>query len=222
MIDFIPYADAESVALAAAEALTACILKTLESNPFCHLALPGGTTPARCLELLAHKTLPWDRIHCYLSDERCLPSGDPQRNDVMIERTLWSRVPLPAKNRHPIAAELGAEVAALQYAELIRQIDRLDIVVLGMGEDGHTASLFPGNAALDNPALAVAVENAPKPPSYRVSLGLSAIQQATARFVIVTGQDKHDAMCQIGQGADLPVCRIGNAQWYVDRAASCS
>jgi 6-phosphogluconolactonase len=221
MINFHPYDDVESVAQAAADALALRILDVLGCKQYCHLVLPGGTTPVRCLELLAQKTLPWGLIHCYVSDERCLPNGDSQRNDVMIERALWSRVSLPEKNKHPMAAELGAEVAALRYAELIGQIDRLDIVLLGMGEDGHTASLFPGNAALDNPALAVAVANAPKPPPNRVSLGLSAIRRATERHLIVTGQSKYEAMRQIRRGVDLPVCRIGKAYWYVDRAATC-
>ena len=220
-VDYPIYADAESVALAAAEALAASILDVLEGRQYCHLALSGGTTPVRCLELLAQTALPWERIQSYLSDERCVPRGDPQRNDVMIENTLWSPVALPEENRHPIAAELGAQAAAMQYGKLIAQIDRLDIVVLGMGEDGHTASLFPGNAALDDSALAVAVTNSPKPPSDRVSLGLRAIQQARERFLLVTGKSKHEAMCRIGQGVDLPVCRIGKAHWFVDQAASC-
>lgn len=215
------YPTVEGVAQAAADALAASILAVLERKRHCHLALSGGTTPVRCLELLALKELPWSRIHCYLSDERCLPVGHAQRNDWMIEGTLWSAVGLPDENRHPIAAELGAEAAAERYAELLSRIGRLDIVVLGMGEDGHTASLFPGNAALDSTALAVPVKNSPKPPSDRVSLGLLAIQQASERYMIVTGPGKHAAMALIVQGADLPVCHIGNAHWFIDQAASC-
>lgn len=221
MIAYQAYRDADSVARAAADALHSSIRLTLKHKSICHIALPGGTTPAKCLQRLAELSLPWPQIHWYLGDERCLPKGDTQRNDVMIEDCLWSRIDAAAGNRHVIQAELGAEVAAEKYSRLINEIGKLDIVLLGMGEDGHTASLFPENDALDNRAAAVPVYRAPKPPQERVSLGLVTLQQATERHVIVTGKGKHDAMCMLQQGVDLPVARIGDAHWYVDEAAAC-
>jgi 6-phosphogluconolactonase len=169
--------------------------------------------------LLAQAKLPWRRVHWYLGDERCYPAGHAGRNDVMLETELWSRIVAPAGNRHPMAAELGAEVAADRYAEQIRAAGRLDIVLLGMGEDGHTASLFPDNAALADPRPVVAVHDAPKPPPERVSLGLVTLRDAAERIVLVSGRDKRDALRRVQAGAMLPVNRIGTLLWFIDAEA---
>jgi 6-phosphogluconolactonase len=138
----------------------------------------------------------------------------------MIEQQLWSRIAMPDENRHPIPAELGPELAAEKYSALINCIDRLDIAVLGMGEDGHTASLFPGNPALDDRRAVVPVYHAPKPPAERVSLGLATFQSAVLRVVMVTGHNKRQALARVRQGDPLPVSRIGPACWFVDKSAT--
>jgi 6-phosphogluconolactonase len=211
--------DAEALARGAADHLAMRIRACLDRQTLCHVALPGGRTPARCLALLAQAKLPWRRVHWYLGDERCYPAGHAGRNDVMLETELWSRIGAPAGNRHPIAAELGAEVAAERYAEQIRAAGRLDIVLLGMGEDGHTASLFPDNAALADPRPVVAVHDAPKPPPERVSLGLVTLRDAAERIVLVSGRDKRDALRRVQAGAMLPVNRIGTLLWFIDAEA---
>lgn len=213
-------ADAEAVARAAAEYLKARINACVSANNICHVALPGGTTPARCLELLAAMALPWQSIHWYLGDERCYPAGHAERNDRMVEQQLWSRIDSPAENLHPIPAELGAEQAAKSYASLIDRLERLDIVMLGMGEDGHTASLFPGNPALEDTASVVAVYDAPKPPAQRVSLGIEAIRAADQRIVLVAGSGKREALARVQQGEQLPVNSIGPAHWFIDETAA--
>jgi 6-phosphogluconolactonase len=218
--DFSIYPDAEAVAQAAADFLFEQILACVEQKQSCHVALPGGTTPARALQLLSVMALPWEKIHWYLGDERCYPVGHLQRNDRMLEDMLWSRSAVPVENRHPIPAELGPEQAAEAYSALINGVGRLDIVVLGMGEDGHTASLFPGNPALDDRRAVVPVYDAPKPPPQRVSLGLGTIQAAAQRIVMVTGSSKHQALRRIQQGDQLPVNRIGPAHWFVDQSAA--
>ena len=213
------YPDAEATAQAAANCLAVEIQAVLERGRYCRIALPGGNTPGRCLELLAQRELPWERVHCYLGDERCLPAGDPDRNDTMIARRFWSQLVIPAGNIHVMAAELGAEAAAAQYARELEAAGALDIVLLGMGEDGHTASLFPGNPALDDPASVVAVHDAPKPPPERVSLGVQSLRAATTRLLLVTGAGKAPAMQQVRAGAALPVNRIGDCHWFLDQAA---
>lgn len=213
------FTDAEAVAQAAADFLHQQIGDCVDAKGECHVALPGGSTPARCLELLAEMELPWRRIHWYLGDERCVPAGHPDRNDSMIEQQLWSRIDAPLENRHPIRAELGPEQAAQDYAEQISRLGKLDIVVLGIGEDGHTASLFPDNPALDADDAVVPVYDAPKPPPQRVSLGRSTIQAAGQRIVLVSGSGKRQAMSAVRQGRQLPVSRIGRAHWFVDQAA---
>ncbi|UCB55729.1 MAG: 6-phosphogluconolactonase [Thiotrichales bacterium] len=214
------FADAESVAQAAADYLASQISACVNARGVCHVALPGGSTPARCLELLSQQDLPWQKIHWYLGDERCYPVGHEERNDRMIERQLWSRIDAPAQTRHPIAAELGPQQAAKHYAGLIDAVGRLDIVVLGMGEDGHTASLFPENSALDSDDSVVAVYHAPKPPAERVTLGLKTIQSAEQRIVLVSGSGKREALNQIERGVKLPISRIGPSSWFVDEAAA--
>ena len=146
MHEYRHFADAEELARTAADHLAARIREYTEHNGVCRVALPGGRTPARCLALLAQASLPWERVHWYVGDERCYPTGHEERNDVMLESQLWSRIDAPAENRHPIAAELGPEAAAMHYSDEIRAAGLLDLVLLGMGEDGHTASLVPGNA----------------------------------------------------------------------------
>ncbi len=211
--------DPAEAAIACAEYLAGRIMAVLDARALCHVALPGGSTPAACLSHLAQQPLPWSRVHWYLGDERCLPPGDTDRNDRMIEQQLWRAINAPATNMHPIAAELGAESAAGFYARLIDALDRLDIVLLGMGEDGHTASLFPDNPALDDTRSVVPVHHAPKPPPERVSLGITTLRAAAGRVVLATGPGKRDAIEQVKAGAPLPVNRIGPLHWFIDRAA---
>ncbi len=194
------YKDPELAAQAAANYIYKEIRIFLEEKNVCHIALPGGSTPAKCLELLALKKLPWENIHCYIGDERCLPVGDAERNDTMIRDKLWSRVDIPLQNQHVIAAERGADIAAGLYADVVNASGRLDIVVLGMGEDGHTASLFPDNPALHDTRTVVPVYNAPKPPPERVSLGINTLRAAAHRVALVTGSGKRDAMHQVKAG----------------------
>ena len=220
MHEYRHFADAEELARSAADHLAARIGEYTEHNGVCRVALPGGRTPARCLALLAQASLPWKRVHWYVGDERCYPTGHEERNDVMLESALWSRIDAPAENRHPMAAELGPEAAAMHYSDEIRAADRLDLVLLGMGEDGHTASLFPGNAALEDTRPAVPVRQAPKPPPERVSLGLGTLRSASERIVLVAGQDKRDALRRIGAGERLPIARVGPLLWFMDAAAA--
>jgi len=218
--DFKIFPDAEAVAQAAAEYLYDQITTCVNAKAVCHVALPGGSTPARCLELLSGKPLPWSSIHWYVGDERCYPPGHPERNDSMIQLQLWSRIETPAENLHPIPAELGPELAAETYSVLIDKIGCLDIVVLGIGEDGHTASLFPNNPAIENKHSVVPVFDAPKPPAERVSLGLTTIQSAGQRIVLVSGSGKREALAQLKQGKQLPIALIGASHWFVDEAAA--
>ncbi len=220
MPEFRVVLDAESVAQAAADYISELITACINTRGTCHVALPGGSTPARCLELLAGRQLPWQKIHWYLGDERCYPQGHPERNDTMIAQQLWSRIASPSDNFHPIPAELGPEQAAERYAALIERIGSLDIAVLGMGEDGHTASLFPGNPATESGQAVVAVHDAPKPPAQRVSLGLKTLQSAKQRVVLVSGSGKHEALTRVQRDEPLPINRIGPSFWFVDQAAA--
>jgi 6-phosphogluconolactonase len=218
--EFKVFPDDESLARSAADYLYDRIQECLARQSLCHVALPGGSTPARCLELLAELPLPWDRVHWYLGDERCYPAGHAQRNDTLVQKHLWSGIDAPAANRHPIPAELGPEAAAEAYSGVIQAIGKLDIVLMGMGEDGHTASLFPDNAALEDERLVVPVHDAPKPPAERVSLGLTALQAATVRVALVAGSSKREALQRLRDGEQLPIALAGSITWFIDEDAA--
>lgn len=218
------YNNPETVAQAAAEYLFQQIKACVTEKGLCHVVLPGGTTPARCLEILAEKPLPWKNIHWYPGDERCYPVGHAERNDTMVRAKLFSQLPVSlqdsqAENFHPIPAELGPEQGAEKYASLLDNTGGMDIVVLGMGEDGHTASLFPGNTAVDDMRSAVPVYNAPKPPGERISIGLNVLKNAAECIVIATGEGKREAIEKLKEGATLPVGQVGADVWFVDEEA---
>jgi len=219
MINFKIYKDPQAVAEAAADYLYQQIKTCVADKNQCHVVLPGGSTPAHCLELLAQKSLPWKNIHWYPGDERCLPPGHADRNDTMIIDRLFSQQPQAVKNFHPIPAELGPQQGAENYTKIISSIHNLDILVLGMGEDGHTASLFPENAALNDLRCVVPVFNAPKAPDERVSIGLTTLANATECIVLVTGKAKREALQLVQQGVELPITQAQPNIWFVDESA---
>lgn len=212
-------ADAAAVARAAADLVAEHAVQAVDRDGMFRLTLAGGSTPAAAYRLLRDMPIAWDRVEIYFGDERCLPAGDPGRNDSMATQALLAHVPIPEENIHPIPAELGPETAAAAYAGLLAGWGPMHLVLLGMGEDGHTASLFPGQDTLADPRLAVPVHGAPKPPPERVSMGLAAIHAAMARLVMVTGPAKHAALMRVREGEALPVTMLGPSRWLVDRPA---
>jgi 6-phosphogluconolactonase len=213
------YDDTQPLAEAAANFIVLKIKACLKQQPRCRIALPGGNTPAACLEALSKQTLPWSQIDWYMGDERCLPIGHAERNDTMVSQTLFNGQGPSKKQFFPIKAELGADKAAKAYQAQIEAFDALDIVILGMGEDGHTASLFPNNKALTKQDSVVAVFNAPKPPEERVSLGLNTLIKAKYRIVLAPGEGKQEALKKLTLGESLPIGLIGPKHWFLDHAA---
>ena len=211
------YKDLDQAAKAAADFIALKIEMFIQQNNICHVALPGGNTPKYCLTYLADKNLPWDKIHWYLGDERCAAKGDAQRNDVMLEKYLWSKITDSHIYRMP--TEMGAEEAAAAYRDVIAGFDHFDIAFLGIGEDGHTASLFPGNAALEDVRSVVPVYHSPKPPGERVSLSVGTLKQTSIRVVLLSGNEKAPIITRIKAGEALPINSLGDIYWYVDEAA---
>lgn len=183
------------------------------------IALAGGETPRRCYERLGDMPIDWEYVQVYFGDERCLPRGDARRNDAMAHEALLGHVAIPFGNLHAILAERGAWVAALEYAELLEPSLPLDLALLGMGEDGHTASLFPGDPAAEQGEIAVPVFHAPKPPAERVSLSLATLNGAREKLFLVAGEGKREALQRIARGIALPAARVVNAEWHIERAA---
>jgi len=209
-IDSLSYAAAKRIAELAADAIAA--------RGVFRIALAGGETPRRCYEQLRQLPVDWARVQVYFGDERCLPINDAQRNDTMAREALLDRIAIPAANVHSIPAELGAAVAAASYAATLGS-ELLDLMLLGMGEDGHTASLFPGNPATARRDAVVAVFGAPKPPPERVSLGMTALNAARHKLFLVAGAGKRAALERMEQGVPLPAAEVTDAEWYLDRAA---
>lgn len=210
-----------AVAHAAALAIRAAAARAIARGGRFQLVLAGGRTPLAAYRLLAAEAEDWARWHIFLGDERCLAADDAGRNSASAARAFTDLVPIPPAQIHWIAAERGAAAAALEYESIVRSRLPFDLVLLGMGEDGHTASLFPGRP-VPSERLVIAVYDAPKPPPERVSLTPAALTACRELAILVTGADKGPALDAWRAGVDLPVARVASlspARVLADRAA---
>lgn len=175
-----------------------------------HLVLAGGGTPGKVYAALAGEAQDWPRWHVWYGDERCLPPEHPERNSRLAEAVWLNRVAIPGTNCHPIPAELGARAGAEAYARTLAGTGRFDLVLLGLGEDGHTASLFPGHDWGEGAGAAAAlpVSDAPKPPPERVSLSARRLSDARHVLFMVTGAGKQGAVAAWRRGEALPARAI--------------
>ncbi|MBA2349735.1 MAG: 6-phosphogluconolactonase [Solirubrobacterales bacterium] len=191
-MEILRHSDAEGAARRAA---------ALMADPeIVHLALAGGSTPKTSYELLGGLRSDWSPVHLWYGDERCVPPEDEDSNHRMASRALEA----PDATWHRMRGELGPEAAAAAYAEELAGVT-LDLTLLGMGEDGHTASLFPGNAALDVDGIAVGVFGSPKPPPERVSLTLDFLNASRRIVLLVAGEGKAEALARVLEGPDPDV-----------------
>lgn len=210
------YSDPEQLALELADELARLIRVAVDASGSCHMVFPGGQSPRRVLELLREQEVPWSVLHLYPSDERCAPVGSLQRNDRLIDELLFPYVPLPLENLHRIPAELGPEEGALRFSQLLKSTPPFDIVLVGVGSDGHTASLFPNHLALLDVRDAVPVLGAPKSPPFRVSIGLGRLKGGRNRHVIAMGPEKRDLFTSPDQLRDTSVMRLNATIWYAE------
>jgi 6-phosphogluconolactonase len=187
-----PTADAGEAARLAAETLAAALDSARAERGIAHGALAGGTTPRRAYELLGGLLGDWSGIHLWFGDERCLPPEDPESNFHLVREALHA----PGVKIHRIRGELGAEAAAAAYTEELGELI-FDIALLGLGEDGHTASLFPHHPQLRAAGAAVPVHNSPKPPPDRVSITLERLNESRRILLLVTGAGKADALGRV-------------------------
>jgi 6-phosphogluconolactonase len=212
MSSFTVLESAEDVAAAAAASISEALWKGSRT-----LVLAGGTTPRRCYELLSAMEVEWGRVSILFGDERCVRPSHPESNYRMAREALLDRVAPATVYRMP--AELGPDEGAELYARVVEAVSPLDVVVLGVGEDGHTASLFPGHPALQAPGLVVGIHDSPKPPPERVTLTLNALQAAKTVLILATGEGKADAVARAKRG-EVPSGMIAGARWLIDRAAA--
>ncbi|MDD5578080.1 MAG: 6-phosphogluconolactonase [Methylobacter sp.] len=213
--------NADQVAQAACRHILEAAQQAIAEQGQFRLVLAGGSTPEKVYRLLAQADADWPRWYIYYGDERCLPVADKDRNSFMATQSFLEKVAIPDANIFTIPAEQGPEKAAQRYQQTIADALPFDLVLLGMGEDGHTASLFPGHQHPDQ-ELAHAVYNAPKPPPERVSLSAKALSSTGQLIFLITGTSKQEAVKNWRLGQDLPVAAIvpeNPVDIYIDHAA---
>lgn len=215
-MNFRIFDNLEDLSQAAARAVRESGAKTI--------AVTGGSTPKRMYEILGDD-LPRD-VTWVLVDERYVPMSDPQSNAAMIERTLFARGVPERWLRFKTELDDPAETARVFQEEWnALGIGDVDLAILGCGDDGHTASLFPGSEALDVNDRVATAAFVPRLNQWRVTLTMDAIREAKVRFVLAAGEGKAAVIREVRDGADLPVARatMGNVSWwFVDAAAAAS
>ena len=226
--------DGEALARQAAEFL----IDTLNAGSGrLGVCLSGGSTPKRLYELLAtppfRDRLPWDRVDWFWGDERFVPPDDPQSNYGMTRRAMLTAVPAPANQVHPVPTTgLTPEEGAAQYAKTLQSFygaatldpkkPLFEVTFLGLGEDGHTASLFPGVAALGERERWTAAIIGAKP-EPRISLTLPALDSSRHVVFLVAGAAKRPVLDRLDSGEDLPSGRVkptGTLHWMLDESAA--
>jgi 6-phosphogluconolactonase len=231
--------DTEVLAEEAARRFAALAEAAIARQGRFRVALSGGSTPRALHQRLAqyyHGSIDWERVEVFWGDERVVPPDDPESCYRMARETLLDHVPIPAAHIFPYATVGGSpEAAAQAYSETLtarfaEQTPRFDLILLGMGPDGHTASLFPGHSEVLAPsgALVVAVHNSPKPPPDRLTCTFRLINAAAQVIFLVAGADKAETLRAVLYGprdiARLPAQAVrpanGGVTWLVDRAAA--
>jgi 6-phosphogluconolactonase len=200
--------DAETVAQRAAEEVIRHMRAARTERRAVHVALAGGGSPKRTYELLAHEPREWEHTHVWFADERCVGPADEESNYRMVAEALLRPAGIAPDRIHRMEGELGPEEGARRYTEAVRAAiaggkargDRgapvLDLIVLGIGEDGHVGSLFPDAPTLDADASSVClpVHESPKPPPERITLSMPVMRAASRCLLLATGTEKADAI----------------------------
>ncbi|HKG38551.1 MAG TPA: 6-phosphogluconolactonase [Conexibacter sp.] len=237
MIELTVVEDAEAAARACAEVISAAIEAARATRGVAHVALAGGRTPARTYELLAEIVTDWRDVHLWFGDERCVPLDDPDSNDTLVRRALLERLPDDPDSPQPIvhavarAGDGDPAGAAADYERELRAVvpgdplPVLDLALLGLGEDGHTASLFPDDPVLaEHERLVVAVRGR-KPPPDRVTFTLPVLHAARTTVVLTAGAGKAEAVraTLAGPSPHTPASLLaegGTVELIADRAAA--
>jgi len=219
----------------AAEHFATTLCQAMAEHGSFHVALAGGSTPAGLYRRLAgadYADLPWGDCHVYFSDERCVPPDAPDSNYRMARDALLDHIPIPAAQVHRMPGEDEPGTAAAAYAERLRAnlpavegVPVLDLVLLGLGADGHIASLFPETSALDSASPATA-HWIPSLAAWRLTLTLPVLQAARCTWLLVSGPGKAAIVARaqgLPETPPLPVQRlepVGEYLWLLDRAAA--
>ena len=209
-VRWVPVANVSELERAACRRIIEAAERTIKQRGKFVIVLAGGNTPRCVYRWLHEQDANWAHWHVYFGDERCLPADDVGRNSKMAADEWLDHVPIPKGQVHPIPAELGPAAAALAYADTLRDVGEFDLVLLGLGDDGHTASLFPNHdwgSAPDAPDV-LAVFDAPKPSPARVSLSAARLSRAREVLFLIAGQSKRDAVKRWRACEDIPARAI--------------
>lgn len=232
--------DIETLAKSAAEMTVSILTQAIAQHGQAHWLLSGGTAPMEAYKLLASTyaaDVDWDKVMVAIGDERCVPLDHPDANWLHISRVLLERVPLPIAQQLRPHSDLVAEEAAQQYTQSLMtftenngDIPHFDLIWLGMGEDGHTLSLFPNHPSIEQTdALVIAVHDSPKPPPDRMSLTLRALQNTDQCIVMASGVGKTHVIDEIfNKHESFPITQAietveqngGQVTWLLDKAAA--
>ena len=232
MIQLDAHLTAEAAAEAAARRVAEAIEQAQSVRGVAHVSLAGGNTPRRAYELLGPMLRDATHVDWWFGDERCVPADDPDSNYRLVAESLLAAAPIPRERVHRVRGEDAPRVAAAAYADALARtvpageagVPVLDVALLGLGEDGHTASLFPGDPALDvTDALALPVV-ASKPPPNRITLTLPVFRAAREVLILATGAGKAPAVARVLAGPDpaTPASLLAEADvtLIVDAAAA--
>ncbi len=203
------YADAEELAQQAAAAFVDLALSIIDANGVFRVSLSGGSTPKRLYELLAEASLPWESIEWYWGDERQVPHDHVDSNYRMVKQALLDRVPIAAAQVHPVPYLDGQpQQAALQYQQVLETVfpdspwPEFDLILLGLGDDAHTASLFPETAALQQDERWFVENWVPKFDAFRLTMTAPAINAAANVWFLVAGTNKRQSLANVWSPTD--------------------
>lgn len=217
------FRDAQAMAEACVEAILYTAEQAIAERGVFHFVTAGGTTPLLVYRLLAklpESASNWSAWQIYVGDERVLPSDHSERNSGMLQQAWLNQGWVPPQNWHFMPTELGCQLAAEVYRELLERVGNFDLTLLGMGEDGHTASLFPSHVYPTDQNV-VKELNSPKPPSERVSLSYARLNASDRIIKLITGANKSQALQAWLAGETLPINQVAGkaTDVWLDQAA---
>ena len=203
-----------------AKLLTEIIQTTINSKQNCNVIVAAGRSITKSLECLSPKSIEWQRVNWFLADERCVAIDDPQRNDLQIRQVLKRTLGNTYGNVNSARTDTDLEEAVKEYATRIEQINMFDFCLLGMGDDGHIASLLPGHRAIESTDKCCLVTDSPNPPSQRITLSMNTLRNTKNRIVVTAGATKRQAVSEFRSNPQTPVRIFEPTVIVLDRAAS--
>jgi len=228
--------NAADVAQLASREILETLEQALANKSKINLSLTGGTVGILTLSVLAEQPdlerIDFTRVHIWWGDERFVEANSPDRNAVQARDAFLKKINIPESNIHEFPASnqgLSLTTARSSFEELVNahfdeRVPLFDLTILGMGPDGHIASLFPGHEELSAEAIVVAEPNSPKPPSERLSFGFDALNNSQKIIFVVSGIDKANAVKEVhtNENCELPAAKVvalGETIWFIDQAA---